>query len=215
MSNVPPPRSRAPKRPWYLVAALVAGWVLGANAMNDGCNAIAFYRGEHVDVKAPADAITDVEARANVITMSERYFATVDAAKKRHLPIGVALLLLGAAMVMLSARAMSGRPGARGGLVQVTIVRGALVIASYFIMADERRAGVDLVQAQVIASQHEAHPDKQVLEIADRMTPVIVGAYPVVALVLSSLASVFVVIALTRARSREFFEAAAGSLSER
>ena len=215
MSTVPPPRSRAPKRPWYLVAALVAGWVLGANAMNDGCTAVAFYRGEHIDIRAAADPITDVEARANVITLGERYIATLDAAKNRELPIGVASLLLGAAMVMLSARAMSGRAGARGGLVQVTLVRAALVVATYSFTADVRRAELDFSHSRFIAIQREQQQDKQAIELTEKMAPYLVRIIPPAQLAFSVLASLLVVVALTRARSREFFEAAAGSLSER
>src|SRR5262249_3283942 len=113
------PRSRPPKRPWYLVAALVAGWLLGANAMSDGCQTIQYYRGEALNMQAPPE-LTDVAARQRVVELAQKYVAVMDAARGRLLPIGVALLVLGAAMVMLSARAMSGRPGARGALVQVT-----------------------------------------------------------------------------------------------
>lgn len=123
---------------------------------------------------------------------------------------------------MLSARAMSGRPGARGTLVQVTLVRAALVVASYFVTADVRRAEVDMMQALTLARYHEqaAQHDKPIDKQADEMLqekviPKMGHLLPPLGLAFSSFVSLFVVVALTRARARQFFEAAAGSLPER
>jgi hypothetical protein len=213
MSN-DPPRSRAPKRPWYLVAALVAGWVLGANGMWDGCNAVAFYKSEKIDVETPAQSINDSAARAKVIALNQRFVATLDAARNRLLPIGIASLLLGAAMVMFSWRAMSGRPGSRGVLVQVTLVRTALVIGGYFLTPDVRNAQLELGRESFFAIQREEQSDKQAEEQGERIMLAISKVLPPVQLAFSVLTAVFVIVALTRPRSRQFFEAAPGSFSE-
>jgi len=218
MSPVPP-RSRAPKRPWYLVAALIAGWMIGASAMSDGCNIVMFYRGDAVDVERPAQEITDVEARKQVIDLGARVIAARDAARNRLLPLGIASLLLGAAMVMFSARALSGRAGARGALVQVTVARAALVVASYFITSDVRAVELEHFRATAMALQRETArakhiEDKDTLEKAERIMALMWKAALPTQLVLSSLVSALIVVGLTRRKSREFFEAAAGPLSE-
>jgi hypothetical protein len=210
------PRSRLPKRPWYLVASLVAGWLLGANAMSEGCQSIQYYRGETINIQAPTN-VTDVEARQRIIELSQKVIGAMDAARSRLLPIGVALLVLGAAMVMLSARAMSGRPGARGALVQITLARAAVILGGYFVAADVRANETALASVATVALMREQpqHPEtKQLQETLERTAAATARAMPLIELVGSSLVSLFVVIALTRQRSREFFEAAAGPLSE-
>jgi hypothetical protein len=207
-----PPRSSVPKRPWYLVAALVAGVVFGTSAMSDGCLAIDFYRGAPVHVD-DLQGITDSAERAALIAAGDQIVDTMVLAKNRLLPLGIASLLLGAAMVIFSVRAMSGSNGARSTLVQVVLVQALVLGGGYFLRRDIQRSQMQYAMNVYHARMHETDP--KVREQSERIARLLVKAGPPVSLAFQCMARLFIVVALTRPRSREFYAAAAGYFSER
>ena len=208
MATIPPP---ARKRPWYLVIALIGAWVFGASGMTDGCSTIAFFKSDRIDASSVVSSISDDQNRAAAEGITEEYFASVEAAKTRVYPLGIAALLLGAVMWAFAAGAMAGRPGARKALLQVLCAQTALVAVSYLLTAD--------VRAAALAAEAKLHaldaPPKDPLGLAHafgflreglRSPGTIVG--------LRVLANGLIILALTRARTRAFFEPAARPVSE-
>jgi len=94
------PPSAPLKRPWYLMAALVAKLDLRRAHHGEGYEELAFFRGDRPDIHAVTDPIPSAEARDAAYAAGERWVAVKEAAKTREMPIGAASLLLGAAMVL-------------------------------------------------------------------------------------------------------------------
>ena len=208
MATTPPP---ARKRPWYLVIALIGAWVFGASGMTDGCSTVAFFKSDRIDASAVVASITDDTNRSAAQGITEEYFASVDAAKARVYPLGVAALLLGAVMWACAAGAMAGRPGARKALIQVLCVQAALVAVGYFLTAD--------VRASALAAEAKLHA----LDPPSKGSPGLTHALgllrdglrsPATITGLRLLSNGLIIFALTRARTREFFEPAARPVSE-
>jgi hypothetical protein len=187
-----PPGSRPP-RPWYLLVALIAAWLLGAVGLMSGGSIVAFYREDASELRQSLDRdeehLLSEDERALLRERTERLNDVLERAKKREFPLGVGTLVLGGAMVALAARSMSGREGARGALVQVTLARAALVAAAFFLTADVRAAEFAIAN--------------------------LVGYLSMGGMILQGLTCLLVVIALTRRGSRAFFRAAEDSIWER
>jgi hypothetical protein len=179
----PPPRSSAAasKRPWYLVAALIAAWVFGAGSWVDGCNAAAFYKGATVDIAAAAQSLTDAQARDEVIALGTQWLDVWAGAKSRALPLGIASLLLG---------------------------------MTNYLTADVRGAELAFQKALVIARFRDQRPDETTAAQVESMR---VGArlLPPLQLGFRTVASVLILLVLTRPRVRALYETPAGTLPER
>ena len=202
------------KRPWYLVLALLGALALGMTGACNGWAAVTLYR-EPIDVSLSGQGISDPADRAAVEARVESLVRTLDGAKSRGLPIAVAGLLLGSAMVMFSMRALGGSRGARALLVQLAVAQAGLNGASYWLLRDVMDADTRWLEAREIADAHEQVPDRSRADERLRATLGLVRARNPIGLVLSTLGSVLVVVALTRRRSREFFDAAAAAIEER
>lgn len=200
MGSSPPPSLRPSRslrgrlqRPWYLVVSLVVAWLLGALALMAGGSVITFFKQDAGELQQALDRdeerVPDPEERVLFRARTERLDDAHDRAKRREFPLGVATLILGGAMVAMSARAMSGREGARGALVQITLARAALSVVAFLITPDVRAAEF------AVAS--------------------LLGYASIGKTIFETVACLLVVIALTRPRSRDFFRAADGSLWER
>lgn len=198
----------APKRPFYLVLALLGAWVFGASGFVDGCAVIGYYKSDRAEPVGAFPEITGNEGRARVTAAAEHYGDVMNASRNRIFPLAVAAFLLGTVMVAFAARAMSGRKGGRGGLVQVLSVQTALIVGTYFMTTDMRRAETDLHLTVQIEGLREAQPAKpeseEVIAMMRRFAPVIPPAFLSVQVLLRLL----ILLALTRPRSREFFAAA-------
>jgi len=208
MSPSRPPLAQ--KRPWYLFAALVAGWIYGAQALSEGYDTIAYYRGDHVDVHALADDFNDSSARDAITALADRWIALKDASKKREYPLGVASLLLGGAMILFAARSMAGREGARSALVQVVFVHAGVVVAWYLLTTDATRAYAFFDQALQQARARQA--GVPITPHWERAYQAVARLGPAIAIGVRSIASGLIVLALTRPRARAFFESVPSQL---
>jgi hypothetical protein len=187
-----PPGSRPP-RPWYLLAALIAAWLLGAVGLMSGGSVVAFYREDASELRQSLDRDDDYllneEERALFRERTERLNDIFERAKKREFPLAVGTLVLGGAMVALAARSMSGREGARGALVQVTLARVGLIGVAFFLTADVRAAEFAVAN--------------------------LFGYLRVGGMILQGLTCLLIVVALTREGSLAFFRAREDSIWER
>ena len=215
MPPPPPPSARASKRPWYLVAALIAAWVFGAGSWMDGCNAAAFYTGATVDIAATAQSLTDAQARDEVIALGTQWIDVWAGAKNRALPLGIASLLLGMAMALLAMRSMMGQAGARRALIQVVAVHAALLVVTYYLTADVRVAELAFQKALAVARIREQRPDGMSVAQMESMTGGVARLIAPLQLAFRTLASALIVLVLTRPRVRALYEPAAGTLPER
>jgi hypothetical protein len=201
------------KRPWYLVFALLGAMALGTTGACSGWRSVSLYR-ESIDPLV-AQGVSDAADRAAIESRLDAFVRALDAAKSRGWPLAVATLLLGGAMMMLSMRALGGNGWARAALIQVVVAQAGLNGLSYWLMRDVTEAEMHLFDAAQAAKLHAQVPDR--LE-ADETSKTMAGmarvASPIV-LVLSSLGSALVVVALTRRRARDFFDAAAAAIQER
>jgi hypothetical protein len=184
----------------------------GARALGDGYETIAYYRGEHGDVHTVADEVNDSSARAAINALADKWVEAKDASRSRELPLAIASLLLGGAMILFAARSMAGREGARSALVQVVLVHAGLGVASYFLTKETTAASTLLDQAlrEAMARQEGVviTPEwERALHAAARIRPAVATGF-------RSLASALIVLALTRPRARAFFESVPPQLGE-
>lgn len=218
MSSQPPPEApdeagatsgapAGPKRPRYLVVALVAAMMFGAGCWTEGCNRLLFYRGE-------SDIARDIEAgfpneadRAHLMGYYRRFAEAADASRSRSIPLAAAVFVLGAALLAFGARGLAGRTNTRSVLVQLVTAQAIVVGVSYFAVRETRWAERDLV-VETQLYEHRSWFSPSELAQAGLQAHGIRRIGDPTWLALRTIASGLIVFALTRSRSREFFEAA-------
>ena len=207
-------RGRGPvKRPRYLLLALIGALVFGAGCWMDGCGRLAFYRGEQDQSLALNASIKADTDRNRAEALYHRFTEVADAARKRAIPLAAATFVLGAALLALGSRALAGKTNTRGALMQVVIAQAAVVGLAYYLTADIRNAELDWEMERTLIHQRETLPADQYEQVVPMMQSMRHYGVPGW-LVLRTLASALIVFALTRPRSREFFEAAGKPVSE-
>ena len=223
MPSVPPPSdSQRPsgspptgpvKRPRYLLVALIVALVFGAGCWTEGCGRLAFYRGEQDQSQALNATIKGDADRARAEALYQRFTEVADAARGRAIPLAAAIFVLGAALLALASRGLAGKTNTRNALLQVTTAQAVVVVLAYFLTRDVRNAELDWEMERTLIHQRETLPADQYEQVVPMMHSMRRWAVPGW-LVFRTLASALVVFALTRPRSREFFEAAGKTVSE-
>jgi len=199
------------KRPWYLILALVCAWVFGASAMNEGCSTVGFYKTDRSELTSTVQELAKDADRDAVAQITNGYFSVMDGAKNRVFPLGVASLLLGGVMWGFAAGAMAGRAGARSSLLQVICVHATVVVLAFMLTPDVRAAVVD---ADMKLSSLQPEPHSAPLREARRLLREHRALVPVIGMSLHLFGYGLVLLALTRRRSREFFDAASAARAE-
>jgi hypothetical protein len=205
-----PPRN---KRPRYLAVALIVALVFGAGCWTEGCSRLAFYRGQPDQSQALNATIKSDTDRARAEALYQRYTEVADAARARAFPMSAAIFVLGAALLALAARGLTGKTNPRSALVQVVTAQAVVVAVAYFVMKDVRNAELDWEMERTLIHQKETSPPDQYEQIVPMMHAIRRWGVPGW-LVVRTLASGLIVLALTRPRSREFFEAAGKTVPE-
>ena len=208
-----PPAGPA-KRPRYLLVALIAALVFGAGCWTEGCGRLAFYRGEQDQAQQLNATIKSDVDRARAEALYQRFTAVADSARGRAIPMAAATFVLGAALLALAARGLAGKANTRSSLVQVVVAQAAVVALSYFVTRDVRNAELDWEIERTLIHQRETLPPDQYEQVVPMMQSMRAVGVPGW-LIVRTLASALIVFALTRQRSREFFEAAGNAVSER
>jgi len=210
-------RSVAPgplKKPRYLLVALIMALVFGAGCWTEGCGRLAFYRGERDQSQALNASIQNEADRTRAESLYHRFTEIADAARARAIPMAAATFVLGAALLALAARGLAGKTNTRNPLVQVVVAQAAVVVLSYFVTRDVRNAELDWEIERTLIHQREVLPPDQYEQVVPMMHSMRAVGVPGW-LVVRTLASALIVFALTRQRSREFFEAAGSTATER
>ncbi len=202
-SSYAPPMLR--KRPWYLVLALICAWVFGASAASEGCATVNLYKSDATELTLGQADKEPVDKEA-VDKIAQRYVTVLEGAKPRMFPLAIASLLLGSVMWGLAAGAMAGRRGARSGLLQVMTVHALVLLIAYAITPDVRAATIE-ARGGLLALVPE--PSKPVERDAQRWVRAHLWAIPAAFMGLQLTGYGLVLLALTRRRAREFFDAGA------
>ncbi len=210
------PGSDRPKRPWYLVLALAIAWLFGAAGFYDGCMTMSFYHADSVDPAVYVRDVKDDDQRKIVEHAAESLIETTTLARERAFPLAVGAFLLGAVMIAFAARALAGRAGARGPLIQLVAVQAALAILTFVLTPDIRHARVELAVASFDAQLHDKKDaEPAVIAESEAWAAAVFRHFDVSLLGTRTALALFVLFALTRPRSRAFYDAAQERLSRR
>jgi hypothetical protein len=201
------------KRPLYLFFALLGALALGTAGALQGWGTFVSYR-EPVDPSMVGGGIPDEADRLAVIARFQAYVQTLDAAKSRAWPLGVAALLLGAAIFVFAVRALGGSGSARAALVQLVVAQAGANAASYWLMRDVFEADLRVREATDAAESRERVPERERAEVLRAAGKVRRAGYPI-AFAVDTLTSALIIVALTRRRSREFFDPASEAVGGR
>lgn len=209
------PRTEPARRPRYLVVALVCALILGATSCTEGYGRLGSYHGgseqQHAMVMS---SIQGEGARAEAQALYDRFVDVANAASRRAVPMAAALFVLGAALLTLASRGLSGKANTRSALMQVVAVQSIVLIASYFVTRDVANAEADWQWEATVLQQRERMPEDQYQRVAPTLHAIRRWAPPGW-LVVRTVASALVVVALSRPRARAFFEAAGRPVSDR
>jgi hypothetical protein len=199
--------------------ALIGALVLGAGCWTEGCDRLrfyktpAFYAGEPDPGQVLNASIKSDDDRQRAEALYARFVEVAEHARKRAFPLAAATWVLGAALLALASRGLTGRTNTRSALLQVVIAQAAVVGATHFITPDLRNAELDWQVERTLIHQRETLTPEQY----QQAMPVMASARSVGVpawLVVRTLLSALIAFALTRPRSREFFEAASKPVSE-
>jgi hypothetical protein len=145
----------------------------------------------------------------------DAYVRAFDAAKSRGWPLGVATLLLGAATLFFAMRTMGGSAGARAVLVQLVVAQAGVNAAGHWLLRDVDEAEIRMLEAREAAEIHETIAEKPRADEMSRTAAKMLHAASPIALAFEMLGSALIVVALTRRRSRDFFDAATAAIGQR
>lgn len=208
------PRATGAKRPRYLVVALVAALVFGAGCWTEGCGRLGFFRGETDQHAKLISTIGDDADRAQAEAAYQRFVDVSDMQRDRAIPMAAATFVLGAALLAFAARGLAGKSNTRSALMQVVAAQAIVVVASFFATREMWRAEADWQYETILMQQRERLPPDEYASIVPAFRTMQRWAGPGW-LVFRTVASALILVALSRPRSREFFEAAARPVSER
>lgn len=196
--------SGRPGRPWYLVLVLLVCSCLGAWGATEGWALIDIYRGAQVDV---ARDVTREEDRKAIQAAVDNMLVAMDAERPRIFPLAAAELVLGIAMFVFAAGAMTGRPGARRVLVQVVIAQAALVILTFLVTPKLRASNIELMLAQTNMKALSHGEKAESVELTIPAMRVFFRGLTIAWLGVRSAVAALVVVGLTRSRARAFYDA--------
>jgi hypothetical protein len=137
-------------RPWFLVATMIIAWFVGVNGVTSGCDSVAILRAGVIPDRAglerslggdgePAQAVAAAHQAARIKAMVD--------ARETAFPLGVAKLLLSALLVVASAMALAGRPGARAFAIQAVLVYAAFAALDFALSHAMRASWIPEVAA--------------------------------------------------------------------
>lgn len=204
MADAREPARRDSRRPWYLVLALLICSGLGACGSTTGWGTIEVYRGAPFDNRA--HDFTREDDIKNVAASGDRLLAAMEAERPMAFPLAAGELVLGIAMFILAAAAMTGRGGARRALVQIMLAQTILVVATFVLTPKYRHAQIDWVLAQQVAKDLESGQTQEQIDQTVPAIRVFYSGISVAAIVLRAVVGGLVIVALTRRRSREFYD---------
>jgi hypothetical protein len=195
---------QAARRPWYLVLALLVCSGIGACESTAGWTTIELYRG-HIDDRSH-DMTREDDAKA-VATTFQKMVGALDEERPRAFPLAVGELVLGIAVFVFAAAAMTGRGGARRALVQLMVAETALVCALFFVTPKFRAAETEWLVAQQTGqmlekgqTEADVRPQMAALRVFRR-------GLAVALLVVRTSVAGLVLLALTRQRARAYYDA--------
>ncbi len=183
---------------------------LGACGSTDGWGTIEIYRGAQLDatrdLTSHGDSLREDDRKA-IQAAVDKMLAAMDVERPRVFPLAVAELVLGVAMFIFAAAAMTGRGGARRVLVQIVIAQALLVLATFVLTPTLRWSNIDimLAQANVKALSHGEKPET--VELTVPALRVFYRGVIIALLVVRSAVAALIVVALTRPRARAFYDA--------
>lgn len=145
-----PSDDSAPKRPIYLVIALVTLWLSGMTAATEGFAAIEIVRNPFSSAFSSlrGDPVSNVLSRAfveGVITVS-----------KKALPVGIAQVILGALLVAISSKALFARRASPWFALQVIAANVAVLIVGYALYQPVRGRVIDAIAESGLEQRPEA-----------------------------------------------------------
>ena len=195
---------QAVRRPWYLVLALLVCSGIGACESTAGWTTIELYRG-HIDDRS--HEMTREDDSKAVASTFQKMLSSLDEERPRAFPLAVGELVLGIAIFIFAAAAMTGRGGARRALLQLTVAQTIIVLALFFVTPKYRAATTEWLVAQQSGqllekgqSEAEVRPSMAALRVFRR-------GLGVALLVLRVSVAGLVLLALTRPRARAYYDA--------
>ncbi|MFO0760162.1 MAG: hypothetical protein U0359_27020 [Byssovorax sp.] len=208
-SSIPPPPSYSSQRklrPWYLVPAMVLTWVYGMNGLMAGCANMAFLREATVpDVTEAMNRAKGAIDPSELVSLSQAvWLQGMHDLSRITFPLAIAQILLSGLLVMASGLAMSGRKGARALVLQALGANAVLSIALYVGTESVRAACIETLVRAAQTLPPEL-PAREAFSRPDLLW--LVFRIKLIALDLGTLA--LGALALTRGRSKTYFEAMA------
>lgn len=137
-------------RPWFLVATMIIAWFVGVNGVTSGCTVVALLRSGVAPDRASIERAVGTEGEPTETFAAANEAARIKAIvedRDRAFPLGVAKLLLSAALVAASAMALAGRPGARTFAMQAVVVYAAFAILEFSLSTRMRASWIPEVAA--------------------------------------------------------------------
>ncbi len=142
--------TQSPRRPVYLVIALLAMWLTGMNAAAEGWLAIEVLRNPLVAAPSSVGA-------PDIDSVVRAAFVAALADNARHsLPLGIADLILGTTLVIVAAKALFGRRASPSFALQVIGANLVVLIVGYALRQPVRERVVE----SVVQSGLEERPAK-------------------------------------------------------
>lgn len=206
------PSPARPARPRWLVVALLVALLFGVGSWTEGCERLVVYRGEREILTQQNAEVPEGAPRQRAEALFDHFIEVAEREKGKTVPFAVGSFVLGAALLALAARGLTGRTNPRSAIIQVVLVQALVHGAAYFATHDYREAENEWKLELSLYKWHLVPPDQ--LDQARAVNRAMLHVLDPTWLVVRTIASGLVVFALTRQRAREFFDAAQQQVPE-